>query len=261
LAIPGYDMKGILEAVTWGVIQGLTEFIPVSSSGHLVLIPRFLEIGAPNIIFTIFLHVGTLLAVVIFFRKALIMLFTKERRLGLLVLTSTIPIFICGLLFADKIKMLFDLPRCVGYMLIINGAIIIMAHIKSRLINDRPPKSYSFLRTFIIGIAQAFALLPGISRSGITITAGMYGGLNKKEAYRFSFFLFVPAILLAITYSVKEMAVMEYAFSFNMIIGTIVSAVCGILALKFLLFMLMKARLYILGVYSVILGIFSIIIF
>ena len=251
----------ILNAIIWGAIQGLTEFIPVSSSGHLVIIPRFFGIEAPDLIFIIALHLGTLLAVIIFFWKDIIALFTTKKSLGILVLLGTLPVLIYGLLFADKIKGMFENPQAAGLMLIVNGGILLIAHLKLRNVGVEASPRYSPGRAIIIGIAQAFALFPGISRSGITITTGIYTGLDRKEAYKFSFLLFIPASILSFLYSIKEGFSIKGAFSINMLVGAIVSAIFGILALKVLYELIKRARLYPLGIYCILIGLLALYLF
>lgn len=251
----------VLEAIIWGVIQGTTEFIPISSSGHLVVIPRLFGIEAPDLIFNIALHVGTLAAVIIFFRKDLIALFTSQKMLGALVLFATLPIFICGLLFADGIRGFFESPEAVGWMFVLNGGIILIGHLKLRKSNHPPSKGYSMLRALVIGVAQSLALFPGISRSGITITTGVYTGMKREDAYRFSFLLFIPATLLAFLYSLKEVSSVSGAFNINMLTGAAFSAIFGLLALKLLFELLKRARLYFLGFYCIGLGLLTVCIF
>ncbi len=249
----------ILEAILWGVMQGVTEFIPISSSGHLVIIPRLFGAEAPSLAFNIYLHFGTLLAVIIFFWKDIITLFTSQKKLGGLVLLGTLPIFISGLLFAGAIEKVFLYSQVVGWMLIINGCILLAAHL--RLLKYRGLASIlNPGRAVAVGIAQAIALLPGISRGGITITTGIYAGLDRKDAYKFSFLLFVPATLLAFSYSLKELTFIKGGFDITMLIGTLSSAVFGILALKILYVLLVKARLYFLAIYCIVAGFFTLLI-
>ena len=124
-----------INAVIWGLIQGITEFIPISSSGHLVVIPRLFGIESPDLIFNVALHTGTLAAVIIFFWKDIIALFVSQRRLGIEILIASVPIFVFGLVFIDYIKPLFEHPKAVGWMFIINGGIILIGHARLRRVD------------------------------------------------------------------------------------------------------------------------------
>lgn len=250
----------IIRAVIWGAIQGITEFVPISSSGHLVIIPRLLGIEAPDLTFNIALHIGTLAAVLIFFRRDIVLLFTTHKKTGILVLFGSIHILIGGMLFADKIKPFFEDPHAVGYLFIINGGILLMSRLALQREIRPQDAAVNLRRALIIGIAQVFALLPGISRSGITITTGLYAGLEKKEAYRFSFLLFIPASLLAFLYSLQE-ASLGMSFDITMLIGAACSAAFGIAALKILYSLLVKARFYLLGLYCIAVGLLTVFIF
>ena len=136
-----------------------------------------------------------------------------------------------------------------------------MSRLKLRNMNPMPAGRYSPWRALVIGIAQSFALLPGISRSGLTITAGIYAGLDKRGAYRFSFLLFIPATVLAFLYSLKEAPFAEGYFNIEILIGAAFSAIFGLLALRLLLALIMKARLHLLGIYCAALGLLTVFIF
>lgn len=250
---------GIGRVVIWGAVQGITEFIPVSSSGHLVIIPRLFGIKAPDLIFNIALHLGTLLAVIIFFRKDLTDLFNKEKRQGKLILLATLPILFCGLFLTKGIKPFFEDPNAVGWICILNGCILLAGHLSLKRSNGAPGKGVTPRQAFTIGLVQCFALLPGISRSGATITTGIFAGMSREKAYRFSFLLFVPTMLLAFLYSLREAG----GLSFNMetFIGALVSMGFGLLALRLLYILIKKAQLYILGLYCVALGVMTVYIF
>jgi undecaprenyl-diphosphatase len=253
---------GLLRAAFWGAIQGVTEFIPVSSSGHLVVIPRILGVEAPDLRFNIALHIGTLAAVVIYFHKEIAALFTSERRRGALVIAATIPILVCGLLLGKSVEALFDDPVAVGWLLIVNGVVLFIGHMRSlRAAQVLPGRPLGLPRAMAVGVAQSLALLPGISRSGITITAGLFAGLDRKGAYRFSFLLFVPASLMAFLYSVRQASFVNYSFGPDMLTGVLVSAAFGVMALRLLYAMITRARLYILAIYSVALGVLTVSIF
>jgi len=242
---------GLANALVWGVVQGVTEFIPVSSSGHLVIIPRLFGVEAPDIAYNIYLHLGTLAAVVVYFRKDISALFKKGSALGPLVLAGSIPVMIAGTFFADAIGPFFQDPRTVGSILFVNGCILFLGH--ARLKASVSGSHVTVRRAIVIGVFQAFAMLPGISRSGITITSGIYTGVERKEAYRFSFLLFIPVAVLAFLYALKE-ASFEVVLDGGMIAGACVSALVGVFMLKALYALMARARFHYLGAYCVLTG-------
>ena len=184
----------ILEAVILGIIQGLTEFLPISSSGHLVLGQELLGISIPGNSFEVVVHLGTLCSVLIVFWPDIWELITSIRSttsqkyiLGIVI--ATIPAVLIGLLFKDIISEAFDNIRVVSITLLITGLILFTTkYINIKDIN------ISLGRGLLIGIAQAAAIIPGISRSGVTISAGMHLGVSPDKAAKFSFLLAIPAI-------------------------------------------------------------------
>lgn len=242
----------IIRSVVWGAIQGITEFLPVSSSGHLVVMPRLFKTDGPDMIMSIYLHVGTLLAVLLYFRKELKAVFSKEKEFLLFVFAATAPLLLFGLFLADRIKPFFESPRAAGWALIINGLILLTGAMRLT-IAPSDFKRLSAKKALLIGAAQVAALFPGISRSGVTITAGLHSGLDRKDAFKFSFFIFIPACLLAFLYSLKE-ASFRVRFDIYMLAGFAASAVVGLVMLKALLWLLMKRRWYLFGVYCISLG-------
>lgn len=200
-----------LQAIFLGIIQGLTEFIPVSSSGHLVLAQHFFGIeGTDNITFEIFMHLGTLLAVLIFFRKQIweliLSLFCwkkdleyephrKNRALIVYLIIATLVTGVFYLIFKGPLKQAYQSPLLVSFMLLITGAMIFASDfVKNTSI---PASNTGFLKSAFIGLAQGLAIMPGISRSGATITASLFCGIKRKDAAHFSFLLSIPAIMAA----------------------------------------------------------------
>jgi undecaprenyl-diphosphatase len=186
----------LFEAILWGLVQGLTEFLPISSSGHLVLVPAFLGVDQPDLATSAVLHLGTLAAVVAYYRRDLVRLtrFGRDpgarRVLGLLALGSIPATF--GLLVEDQIGSLQEDPTAVAIALLFTGVVLVISGLF--MDGNLPLERLPLKDGFLIGIAQGVALIPGISRSGMTITAGMSRGLERSEAARFSFLLAVPAI-------------------------------------------------------------------
>jgi len=245
-----------LEALLLGILQGLTEFLPVSSSGHLVLAENFLKVNPPGITLEICLHLGTLLAIMTIFRREIgkilaslahIFKTGKHRRredpylrlLGFLLL-GTIPIALMGGLFREGIGRLFVCPRIVSLMLIITGIILWAT---KRLKGERRKLNKLNIRDALgIGLAQAIGLVPGISRSGVTISCGLFRGLNRELAYKFSFLLAIPATIGAAGLELRNLSTIPKENIYPLIIGTMAAFLSGLLALKVLLSIIKKGR-------------------
>lgn len=231
----------MLDAIIWGFVQGLTEFLPISSSGHLVLVPALasaagVEVGDPSLAVSAVLHLGTLLAVVIFYRKDLASLISfredaAARRVLTLLAIGTIPAII-GLPLRGRIEALESSPRIVALALIATG--IILA-ISTRSPNGRTRlEDASIADAVIVGVSQALALIPGISRSGTTITTGLFRGLERAEAARFSFLLAIPTIAGAGLLSLADLTETSSGIG-QITVGFIVSAITGYVAITWLL--------------------------
>lgn len=251
----------IIEAIFLGIIQGLTEFLPVSSSGHLVLFSHLLEVKEPSIVFEVLVHVGTLIAVVVVFWKEIAILITSffkllskpseaprlcrtdpGCRLLSAVICATLPVVVFALLFKDKIEALYMSPLFVGFMLIITGTILFVT---DRLRVKRKDLEYiTMLDALIIGVGQAVAVLPGISRSGTTIGVGLARGLTRESAARFSFLLTIPAILGALVFAIGDLVNGAVTISIGAIIaGLLASAITGYLAIHLLLELVKRGKL------------------
>lgn len=224
-----------LEAVVMAVVQGLTEFLPVSSSGHLALASNILEVPEGGLAFDIVLHLGTLLAVLVFYGKdifAIILgVFRGERKslaLAGIIVLATVPVAVLGILGGDFIEGLFQDVLFVSCALAFTGTVLFLFGRADR----QCAGSVSLSRGLLVGLAQTLALFPGVSRSGTTICAGLRTGLSREEAARFSFLLSVPAILGA---AVKELPEANWNISPSVIVlGFTVSAAVGFLALAIL---------------------------
>ena len=252
----------MLEAAFWGLVQGLTEFLPVSSSGHLVLVPALLEMDEPGLEVTAVLHLGTLAAVVAYFWPDLVKVarFRTDPAgrtvLGLLIL-GTIPAAVLGVAGEGFLDSLFEEPRRVAAALMVTGA----ALLASRLIRlgRRRVEDATRLDAVVVGLAQASALVPGISRSGATIIAGMSRGLSRTEAARLSFLLGVPAIAGAGLLQGIDLAD-QGGLTGDVLIGALVAAVVGYASIAFLLRLLERTGLATFGVYCAILGGYSLVV-
>lgn len=260
-------------AILLGIIQGLTEFLPVSSSGHLVLSQHFLGIKeGSDLLFEVFLHLGTLLAVVVFFRKALwdmlVSLFKwaptvenqthRHNRMMIVYLTiATMGTAIIYVLFGDLFEAMFANPLLVAIMLLVTGGLIFV----SDYVPDRgiPAFSMGFLRSIIIGIAQGFAIIPGISRSGTTIACSVFSGVKRKDAAQFSFLLSIPAILGANLSMIKDFTALDNALLFSYIAGFVAAFVSGYLVIAVLIRLIQQSKLKYFAFYCWLVGILSII--
>ncbi len=231
----------MLDAIVWGLVQGLTEFLPISSSGHLVLVPAFLskagvDIGDPGLAVSAVLHLGTLLAVLIYYRTDIIRLLRSpleptNRRLIILLAVGTVPALI-GLPLKGGLEQIEQNPRLVGVALVVTGLILAVG--SRRADGQRRLEGGTVKDAALIGLSQALALIPGISRSGTTITAGLLRGFDREEAARFSFLLAVPAIAGGGLISVVEVSGDSFETA-PLLVGLVVAAVTGYAAITLLI--------------------------
>lgn len=244
----------VLQSVISGIVQGLTEFLPVSSSGHLVILHKLFGFTEPHITFDIFLHIATMVSVLIFFAKDIIDIILKDRKMALLLALACIPTFAIGFFYKDIAEKLFGSSSAVGYALVITGLWLIAAN--SVEIKKKSKHAVSWFDSVIIGIAQGIAVIPGISRSGATIGTGLMLGLEGQTAVRFSFLLSVPAILGAS--AVKFMKIEEGltgSSTASFMAGGIAALVTGILAIYLLLKAVKAGKLWAFGIYCILAGI------
>jgi len=278
----------ILEAMFLGILQGLTEFIPISSSAHLDVIPKIFGWHNPSTFFDTSLHIGTFLALLVYFRKKVYVYFAvlfkfifnkkiiqKNDKHSLLILRNiilaTIPAVIIGLLFEGYITNLFDSKELDKYSnLIISLAMIsmgIVLIVYTRFLRGKRIEMHNLgaLRSFIIGIAQAVAFIRGISRSGISIIASQFVGLRRIDAAEFSFLMSIPIMFLTSIYSICELFFLnndsKNEYILPSIVGMFTSFIFGILAIKFLLSFLKNNSLAFFGVYRIVFGIIIILVF
>ena len=255
-----------------GIVQGLTEFLPVSSSGHLVLLQKMTGIDSPALLFDICVHVGTLLAVLIFFYKdiwAMILSICQMPRkildsswqsakddpqlqMVFYIIVGTIPTGLMGLFFRKQADILFGSISLVGMMLIITGCFLLLTRFVQS--GHRSIKDMTVWNALFLGFIQGLAIIPGISRSGATITAALLIKMDRPLAGRFSFLLSIPSILGALILELKE-PVGETVFSYPMILmASLVSFAVGYFALRLLLHVVDQGRLYYFSPYCMVLG-------
>jgi len=271
----------IFEAIVLGIIQGITEFLPISSTGHLTVTGKLMNIISPEhpeqwTAFIAVIQLGTLAAVLIYFWKDIVKIInsffndnltsrkkfseqSQDSKLGWLIIIGTIPVVIIGLSFKNIIEgtLTKDLYIIAGSLI---GLAVILA-IAEMLANFKKEiKDLSIKDSIIIGIAQCFALIPGSSRSGTTITGGLFIGLNREAAARFSFLLSIPAVLASGLLELYEsLAFLNSSMVLNLIISTIVSGISGYLAIDFLLKYLRKNTTFLFIYYRIALGILIIV--
>lgn len=250
----------MLAAIIWGLVQGLTEFLPISSSGHLVIIPAFLanlgfDISPPSLAVSAVLHLGTLLAVVVYFRMDLMKVVRfrddpEGRRIALLVAVGTIPALV-GFPLKDRIESIQDDVTKVGFALIATGVILVIGQMFAR--GTRQLGQGRIPDAIVVGVAQAFALIPGISRSGITISAANSQGFQPTQSARFSFLLGIPAIAGAGLISLPDLFGTD-ALGWDLVVGLVLAGVSGYAAIAILLAALRRVGLIPFAIYCFIVG-------
>lgn len=260
-----------INSIILGVVQGLTEFLPVSSTAHLILVPKLLKMKEAllnSMAFDIFLHLGTLLAVILFYWKKLLRILksffqgiisVKKReaidfKIGVYLIIGTLPAFLVGYFLKDIIETVLRGTFYVASFLILFSFFLLVA---DRIKNSgREINNMNFMDAIVIGCFQAIALLPGVSRSGISITAGLLRGFKREEAAEFSFLLSVPAISGAVIFGAKDL--LKYGIGENFLIlflGFIFSFLSGFLAIKFLISFVKRYSYLIFVIYRVIVGV------
>ena len=245
-----------LDALILGILQGITEFLPVSSSGHLVLGQKLLGINVPGNAFEVILHIGTLMSILVVFWPDIQRLLSDikdyhTRTYIFTLLLGTIPAIIVGLSLKDQIALMFDNAHSVALGLIVTGIILISS---KWFLNKK--LDLTLVKGFSIGLAQALAIIPGISRSGATICTGLMMGLSAEEAARFSFLLAIPAIAGAGILTAMDIEKISLGMDV-MVVGLLSSFLVGWAALKLLLNLLKTGKFHWFGVYCLLLGIIA----
>ncbi len=254
-----------------GLVQGFTEFLPISSTAHLIIVPFLLKIKEEflkSLVFDVFLHSGTLLAVLIYYKNKIIKIivaflkgiYNKDKRenidfkLALYIIFASLPAFIFGYFFKDIIERVFRNPVFPALFLIIFAILLLLADRKKN--QEKELAKLNFIDAITIGFFQVIALLPGVSRSGITITAGLFLGYKRTDAAEFSFLISIPVISGAVVFSIKDILEKktDSADLIILITGFVFAFLSGIIAIKFLLSYVKKFSYLIFVVYRIILG-------
>ncbi len=261
----------ILQIVILALVQGLTEFLPISSSAHLILVPVLTDWPDQGLAFDVAVHAGTLTAVVLYFRRELARMLvewfasfrgrvTPDARLAWAVLIGTVPVGLAGLVFKDVIETQFRSPMVIAAATIVFGVLLWVADISGR--RSRNEYALALLDVLVIGLAQALALIPGTSRSGITITAGLMLGLNREAAARFSFLLSIPVIFLA-----GSLETLDYLSEASiqdatpLLTGALISAVSAYACIHYFLKLLERIGMLPFVAYRLLLGVILVVLF
>jgi len=265
----------ILQAILLGIIQGITEWLPISSSGHLVIAQVYLDIEEP-IFFNAMVHLGTLVVVVWVFRteiRDVILAFLEsmkdmkngvsfqdslkepEHRLAFLIIVGTLPIAIIGILFRSQIESMYAEPLIAGIALVFTGIYLLVTKWARHPV-PRTVRVMTFREAILIGLVQAIAIIPGVSRSGSTIATGLLMGLNREVVARYSFLLFIPAILGATMVQMWDVIIDGSEIEWiPTIVGTVTAMVVGYFSIKLLLRVIRQSKLYLFSPYCIIVGI------
>lgn len=251
-------MITVWEAFLLGTVQGVTEFLPISSSGHLVMAQEVLGVSVPGVLFEVWVHMATLLSIVLIYRQRIAGLLggilNRDQKaleyLGLLVL-ATLPAVAVGLLGEELVKVMFENPVIPGLALLVTGGFLWTTRSVAVAIKGEYPK---WTGALLIGLAQALALIPGISRSGTTVVAGLWLGLKAEDAAEFSFLMAIPVILGATLLELSEIGASPSLPTATLFVAGMASALTGVLAIQTFIKSLHKGSFHLFGLYCWIVG-------
>ncbi len=264
----------IFESVLLGIVQGLTEFLPISSSAHLVLVPYWLNWQFPTeqiFVFDVLVQMGTLIAVIIFLWRDLVRIITaafqglirgkplqtSEARLGWWIVIATIPAGIFGVLVKDQVEAAFNNPLMTAVFLIVTAGLLVIAEWIGK--RQKELTQISWLDALIVGLFQALSIFPGVSRSGSTISGAMFRDISRPEAARFSFLISIPVMLAAGGLALLDLLEVSGLSSFLPVVisGVIAAAVVGYLSIRWLLQYLQRHSFYSFAIYCIIAALFT----
>ncbi|MFZ7132113.1 MAG: undecaprenyl-diphosphate phosphatase [Eubacteriales bacterium] len=254
-----------ITSIIMGIVQGLTEFLPVSSSGHLVILQHFFQVNEGNLAYSILLHLGTLIAVFIAFWNSIknmiieffhmlkdlfstgsLKIYTNKYRQYIMhIIIASIPVGIIGVLFDDVFETIFSKIEVVAFTLILTGILLIVGERIGKK-NRKNIENMSLANVLTVGLFQTMAIMPGISRSGSTIVGGLFSGLKKEEATEFSFLVSLPAVLGAVILKSKDIMELESLgmSPITLISGFLASVIFGVFAIKLLVTLVKKGKLH-----------------
>lgn len=242
-----------------GIIQGLTEFLPISSSGHLVLAQYFLNVQNKGVLLEIVLHMGTLMSILIYYKSDLLEMSKKIisndpeiRSYFFNLIIASIPIFCVGFILSNSIESLFTVSNVIK-LLFVNGCILGTTY----FLTNNNNKQITLFIALIIGIFQIFALLPGISRSGITISVAILMGIKTENAIKFSFFMAIPVLIGAGIYQILEVQSLIFSNIFSLFMGFLFSTITGYYVIAWLVLLISKGKFYYFSFYCFLISIIS----
>ena len=248
---------GVFESLILGLVQGITEFLPVSSSGHLVLLQQLMGLKDVPIFFDAMLHFGTLIAVVVVLLGEIIQIIRHpvKNHLGMLII-ATIPAAVLGYFFSGYFESVFKSGSFLGLFFLITAAILTVSELIAARINTKKPITMN--SAISMGLMQAVSILPGVSRSGSTIAGGLFCGVDRVQAAKFSFLMSIPIIIGAVLSSGMSAVHtgMGDVSTLTVVVGTVAAAVAGFFAVKFMLAIIAKTKLYGFAIYVAALGTF-----
>ncbi|WP_339060726.1 undecaprenyl-diphosphate phosphatase [Tepidibacillus marianensis] len=255
-------MEELLKALVLGIIQGFTEFLPVSSTGHLLIFRKLFRLSEAGLFLDTMLHLGTLISVFIIFWDDIIQLIKKPySKLALLIIVGTIPTALIGLTFEDYFEGISKTGVTVGWEFLFTGLILWLAE-SMKGTGHKKIDQIQFKDAFLVGTLQGAAILPAISRSGLTIAGALFRGIDKETAARFSFLMSIPAILGAVVlqglklFKGEETASLHSLGTIPLIVATLASAIAGYIAVKWMLKIIQQGSLKVFSIYVWILGAF-----
>lgn len=242
----------MLKYIILGIIQGFTEFLPVSSSAHLVIMQRILSIPGQEILISVVLHLGTVMALIIFFFRDILETLCNKKLL-LYIIAVTVITAIIGITGRDFFESMFQSTKLVAAALIITGLILIF----TKTFMNTKRSNLTIKDALILGLTQGIAIIPGISRSGITISTLLFRGLRRETSFKFSFLASIPAVLGVFILEAKDVSLAFQGSLRNLFFGFTFSLLSGILSLWILKKILLKAKLYYFGYYCIIIAIIT----
>lgn len=260
-------MEAIIKSILLGIVQGLAEFLPVSSSGHIELFKSMFNVdfGEDNLLFTTLIHGATVLSTILIFRKEIVEIIkdlfqfelNESTKFVLYILVSMLPVLLVGLFFKDFVESFFNQNLLlVGFMLLLTGGLLLL----TQFVNTKE-KDLSYQSSFIIGLAQAIAVLPGISRSGSTIATGLLLGIDKTKMAKFSFLMVIPPILGAMLLDLKDFAegTTHNSISTPELAGGFIAAfITGLVACNWMIKIVKQGKIQYFAYYCFVVGILAI---
>ena len=243
-------MNSLLIVILLGFVQGITEFLPISSSGHLALLQHFFSFNIHPVAFDVVVHLGTLTAVLVYFKRDIINDLSSSFPSTIKpIFAALLPTALIGFLFKDAVERAFFSMKVVGLSFLLTSLILFITKYTKRK-KEFPSISDGFL----VGIFQGLSLLPGVSRSGATISAALYLGIDREIAAKFSFYIFIPAVLGASILELPDVP-LHVLVSPTFLAGFLTSFLVGLVSLKFLIDVVKKGKLYLFSLYCLILGV------